>query len=216
MKRAPLIVATFLSFSLLLSVPSAEAGGGRSSIQNVGVRSLDKVFREARDVDLRITSAQQERKSARQNVTSVMGLDPKTSFPAALQELQSRASNKLKVTTRGGTPQITASDAVPSVVQNSVDAANSATASYKQLLSDLVNLPTECRQLVQQTRALKVADLKAELAIRSISDISKRITQVKTFRTNVQAIGDMPGKAERLLKGLRTDVEAVTKIFPAR
>lgn len=218
MKRAPLFIATFLSFAVLLSVPTtADAGNGkRSTIQMVGVKSLDRVFREAREIDTRITSAQTERRTAKQNVTTVMGLDPKTSFPAALQELQERAAGKVKVTAQGGTPQLQASDAVPSVVQNSVNAVNGAVGSYKQLLTDLVNLPTDCRQLVKETRSLKVADLKSQLAIRSISDISKRISQVKQFRINVQAIGDLPGKAEALIKNLRADVAAVSTIFSAR
>ncbi|MEL6348769.1 MAG: hypothetical protein AAFV53_37035 [Myxococcota bacterium] len=188
----------------------------QSTIRNVGIQSFDRVFKEARTIDRKITDGQRRRRSGRQRVTSAMNMKRKTSFSSALRELNSRAQGKVKVATGGGRPQLRAADAVPSNVQRALGAVNTAVDDYKTLLTNLVGIPGDARRMVQRAKQLDVAQLTNEMSQLSVLNLGDRLTQVRRFRNNIQAIGQMPKKADRLIQGLRSDVKAVSSVFPSR
>jgi hypothetical protein len=216
MKRPLVLLALAGMLSMSPAAPVAAAAKNSSQIANIGIRSFDKVFREARQINNTLTSAQQTRTSARQNLNSVLGLSPKSSFESSLRELRSRADGKIKVVSRGGTPTLQASDAVPSDVSSAISAANSAITDYKSLLTSLADLPEDCQALAKRSRSLSVADLRSEAQITSISDISTRFQQVRTMRSNLDTMQKMPNKSQRLMSNLRGDVAAVSSVFPSR
>ena len=199
------------------TAPSAQAKKSNSSqISVIGIRSLDRVFRDARQLDSTIISAQQTRRSGRQGLNSVLGLNPRSTFEDGLRELRERGNGKLRVASRGGVPTIQSSDAVPSGVRSGVSKANAAISDYHRLLTDLVDLPSDSRALVRSARQLSLADLRSESTIQSIRDISTRIQQVRQFRANVDTIQALPSKSQRLMTSLQGDVGAVTRVFPSR
>lgn len=200
-----------------LTAPTVQAKkASASQISTIGIRSFDRVFRDARQLDSTIISAQRTRRSGRQNLNAVLGLNPQASFENGLRELRARGNGKLRVAARGGVPTIQARDAVPSGVQSAVTAANSAISDYQTLLTDLVGLPSECQAVVRSARQLSLSNLRSESAIRSISDISRRFKQVRQFRSNINAMQQLPNKSQRLVNNLQGDVGAVTTVFPSR
>lgn len=215
MKRSLILLALASVLSATPAAPTA-AAANNNKIVNIGVNSFDKVFKEARQINNTINDAQTTRKNARQNLNAVLGIDPSTSFEDSLKELKSRANGKISVVNRGSVPTLQASDAVPSDVSSAIAAANSAISDYASLVSNLADLPAQCNALVKQSRNLSVADLRDEVKIRSISDISTRINQTKKLRSNLGTMKKMPNRSERLVTNLRGDVGAVSAVFPSR
>lgn len=185
-------------------------------IRNIGIKSFDRVFKEARTVDNKLRDGQRRRRTARQQVARAVGLKSQARFPASLKQLQSRAKNQVRLAASGNQPRLNAASAAPSSVKSAVTAVNVAVKDYSSLLRDLVGLPADCTRLVKQISNFNTARLKRELSQLSVLNVSKRVQQVKTFRNNVRTINQMPGKASRLIQGLRADVNAVSSVFPSR
>jgi len=215
MKRFIVLLLMATALSATPEAPTAIAAKAKqsSNIRLVGVKSFDKVFREARDLSSTLTDASQRRKTARLNLNTALGLKSKTTFEDALRELRSRAKGKVKVSARGGKPKLQATDAVPSNVQAGIDAANAAVDDYTRLLSDLASMPESCAEMARKARQLSAADLRSELSVRSVSDVRKRVRQVKKVRSNLQTMQKMPNRSQRLMSNLRGDVASVQSVF---
>ena len=205
-----------LVLAAVLGLSAPQIALARDTIQTLNIASLDDVFSDAASIDTTLTSAQKQRKKARRNVNEILGLDPKTSFSDSLTELKSRGEGKIQVVMNGSTPTLSASDAVPSDVQSAIDAVNTAVSSYSTMLTDLRDVPTESKQIARKTKKLKVSDLRSEMGPFAISEISTRIQQVRTFKTNLEVTASLPKKANTLVQNLGSDVQAVRDVFPTR
>jgi hypothetical protein len=207
-----LILAMFLA----LATPSISQAGNNDTIETIGIRSVDSVFSDAADIDSRLSSAQKKRKKARKNVNEVLGLDPKTSFSDSLSELSRRADGKVKVVMNGSVPTLKATDAVPSDIDSAISAVNTAVSSYATMLTNLRDVPQDSKQIARKVQKMNVSDLRSEMGSFSLSEISTRIQQVRTFRTNVTVTAGLPKKANNLVQNLGGDVQAVRDVFPSR
>ena len=212
MNIRPLMLAMFLS----LAAPTIAHAGNKDTIENIGIRSFDRVFSDAADIDGQLTSAQKKRKQARKNVNEILGIDPKTSFSDSLSELRRRADGKVKVVMNGSVPTLQATEAVPSDIDSAISAFNTATDSYATMLTNLRDVPQESKEIARKVKKMNVSDLRSEMGGFSISEISTRIQQVRTFRTNLVVTAGLPKKANNLVQNLGSDVQAVRDVFPSR
>ena len=213
------VVGLILGLSVMgMGVNPADAWAGKSKdqITLVGIASFDEVFSEAKSVDDALTNARKQRHQARKNVNSVMGLDKKTAFGDALNELNQRANGKVKVAMKGNTPSLSVSDAVPTNVQEAIDAVNSAISLYSSLAKELQDVPPRCKAAVKKAKKLEVSELKDELGgfTLNISELRERIDTVKQFKTNLEVTAGLPKKAQNLISNLAGDVQAVSSVFP--
>lgn len=212
MKIRVLVLAAALS----LGEPSTAHAGNKASIQTLDISSLDAIFSDASDIEATIRRAKKKRKKARQSVNEILGLSPKTSFSDSLAELKSRGNGKIKVAMSGSTPTLQATDAVPSDVRSAISAVNSAVESYATMLTNLRDVPTESKQIARKTKKLSVSDLRSEMGTFSITEISTRIDQFRTFKTNLEVTAGLPKKANTLVQNLGSDIQAVRDVFPSR
>ncbi len=205
-----------LALALSSAAPSIAHAGNKASIQTLDISSLDEIFSDASDIETKLTRARKKRKNARQNVNTILGLDPKTSFADSLTELKSRGNGKIKVAMSGSVPTLQATDAVPSDVSSAISAVNSAVQSYATMLTNLRDVPTQSKQIARKVKKLDVNDLRSEMGTFSIVEIPTRIQQVRTFKTNLEVTAGLPKKANNLVQNLGSDVQAVRDVFPTR
>ena len=212
MKIRTLVLAVVLS----LAGPSTAHASNKASIQDLDISSLDEIFSDASDIETTLNRARKKRKTARQNVNEILGLSPKTAFSDSLAELKSRGNGKIKVAMSGSMPTLQATDAVPSDVRSAISAVNSAVESYATMLTNLRDVPTESKQIARKAKKLSVGDLRSEMGPFSITEISTRIDQFRTFRTNLEVTAGLPKKANTLVQNLGSDIQAVRDVFPTR
>ena len=205
-----------LAVALSLAGSSTVHAGNKASIQGLDITSLDEIFSDASDIETTLNRAKKKRKKARQNVNEILGLSPKASFTDSLAELKSRGDGKITVAMSGSMPTLQATDAVPSDVRSAISAVNSAVESYATMLTNLRDVPTESKQIARKAKKLNVSDLRSEMGPFSISEISTRIEQFRTFKTNVEVTAELPKKANTLVQGLGSDIQAVRDVFPTR
>ncbi len=204
-----------LAFALggLSATPADAWAKSSASIEAIGIDSFDEVFNEVKVVDDILTDARKKRHRARKKINNVLEIDKSTAFTDALAELSARAEGKITVAMNGSTPTLKATDAVPTNVQEAIDAVNSAANLYVGLLKSLEDIPPQVKSVSKKAKKLKMSDLKDELGGFKLSEWRERLDQVKQFKTNLEVAGKLPDKSKKLITNLGSDVKAVSSAF---
>ncbi len=150
--------------SVALAAPQGSSKGkpkekADSGIELTGIESFDSVFARVGEIDARLASAEAELRTGKRNLNGALELKKGTPLADGLAELQARAGNKLELTvTNRAVPKLSATDAVPTNVQQAVDAVNRLTENMTTSLTDLRSLQPEIEGLVSE-----VGDMPARL-----------------------------------------------------
>lgn len=209
-----LALLALLPLSLSLSCAKNTGGGGGSLANNVemtGIESIDSVFREARDIDVRLDNARTSLTVGRDELNAALGLSEGTPFADALADLQAKAQGKLQVTMNGTTPTLSVSDAVPANVQAAVDAANRAVGNYQAAVDELLGVKDELQGLVSACQALpgQIQKDAGSLGLK-LTEIPKTLG---TVNDNLGLVQNFPNRVDRLTGELNANLQAVTGAF---
>lgn len=129
-----------------------KAGKKKDGVQETGIKSFDKVFREVGDIDQRLSHAENQLRTGRTNLNAALGLPKGTPFADALTDLQSKAGGKLRLAVGGGgIPKLEPTDAVPRNVQVAVDGFNGFTQNLTSSFADVKDLSKDITGLVDAT-----------------------------------------------------------------
>lgn len=204
-------------FGLGAFSPPADAKRKRTrSIQMTGVNSFDKVFKKARKANKRLKSAEKNLRESKVALRQTLKLGKRTTYVQGLKELKRRANGKLRVIMVGGTPRLKATDAIPTNIQQSIDAINSLTTSMPQSIRDLKAVSRSSKQMYKQARKFPT-NIQRELASSGLDGLwsivvkSPKITK-RTYK-NVKVIGAMPNRAASVTSELAGISTSLVKTF---
>jgi mRNA-degrading endonuclease RelE of RelBE toxin-antitoxin system len=184
---------------------------GKQHVQLTGVKSLDKVFKPLKKLDKSITKAQKARREGAASINAALGLKKGTSLPAAIKHLQREAKGKVKVTMSGGSPQLKATDALPTNIQEGIKAVNVVISSYSTAVKELASAPKQAQQLVKQAQKLPDA-LKQELT----SNPAEAITIMRNLgvvKDNIKIAAQLPKRATTVTRNLNQDLKVIVVGF---
>ncbi len=182
-----------------------------ADVELIGVKSMDKVFRQVRKLDGRVTSAEKGRRKGKSNVNNAMGLSPKTSLSQAMKNLKRTGGKHIDVVKKGKAPQLKAAPDAPQEVKKGIDAVNTALDNYTTAITDLTSLPSEATKLIDQCKAFP-STLKSEIGANPI----KAITMIKTLKAtknNISIASALPKRSTRVTKNLTKDVNVIVTTF---
>jgi hypothetical protein len=203
----------------LLMAPSgtawAKKNSGPQEIEMTDIKSFDKVFRSAREIDRKVTSAEKEVDRSQKNLNKALGIKNDEPIGKALAQLNKRADHKISVVMDGTVPKLKATDAVPKNVSDGIDAVNKMTRGFVGSVSDLSGAADEAKKL--KTKAQKMpADLRGEMQKDGagwIELIFKLPKTAKTLTGNTAIILSLPGRTTRVVKTMTEVVGSVKSEF---
>lgn len=185
---------------------SAGNDGIENSIKMTGVSELDSVFQEAAAIDTILDDCRRSLKTGRTNLAKALELPEGTPLEDSLKELKQRAKGKLKVAQKDGKVSITASDAVPSNVQDGLDALQDMLDGYAASLEALASLPDQVQSLSKESSQLvkKLEDPGSlGLSATEIPGVAKK------SNSNIKMIGNMPNRIDKLTGELTRNTSLV-------
>lgn len=184
---------------------------GKPHVQLTGVKSLDKVFKPLKKLDKSITKAQKSRRNGSASINTALGLKKGTSLPAAMKHLQREAQGKVKVSLKGGKPQLKASDALPPDIKAGVEAVNTVISSYATSIQELAKAPKQAQKLVKQAQALP-KQLQSELTSNPTQAISI-VRNLGVVKDNIKIAAELPKRATKVTKNLNKDLKIMVSAF---
>ena len=201
--RTRFVIMIIASLGIGLMSADAEAKkkrkkGAPTHIRMTGVKSFDKVFKQARKANNKLKEAQSDLRESKVALRSALGLSKRSTYVQGLRELKRRADGKLRVWVDGGRVQLKATDAIPSDVQKGVDAVNELTRSIPSAVRNLNGVRKESAKMFKKAKRFP-NNMQRELGQQGIDGLwdllfrAPKITR-KTLH-NVRVIGAMPKRA---------------------
>jgi hypothetical protein len=184
-------------------------GGGKndSGIELTGIDSIDEVFKQVRDIDKRLTKVDNQLAAGKTNLNTALGLKKGTPISDGIKELNRVAGNKLQLGMSGNVPKLQVSDAVPSNVQEAVDAVNAMTTNFPGAIQDLAGMAPEIDRLIKASTKMP-NKLKEEFSKGGIGFFEKlfKLPKITKALTNdVKVTAGLPERTASVTKRM-TDV----------
>jgi len=214
MKWVRLIFATVISGLLLFAVP-AEAAKKKSNkkdqvhVQTIGVSSMDNVFRKARKLDTRISTAERTRRSGKADFRTSLGLTKQGSMQQAISVFKERAEGEAKIALKGGTPKLDLGKGFPADLKISADALDSALINYTTSLENTLKAPIEATRLVKRAK-LFPTEIKGELLSNPLQAVTI-LKNLKTTKNNLAIMSSLPKRSRDITKALTQDINVVVQ-----
>ena len=209
-----MLIAGFATASALALPADAEAKKSKKSkptVKLTGVKSLDKVFKPLKKLDKSITKAQKARRTGAASINTALGLKKGTSLSAAMKHLQQEAKGKVKVTMQGGSPQLKATDALPTNIADGIEATNVVVSSYVTAISELAYAPKQAMKLINQAQKLP-DQLKQELTSNPTEAITI-LRNIGVVKDNIKVAAGLPKRAAKVTKNLNKDMSLIVAGF---
>jgi len=210
------LLMTVLGALLLLSSPSAEAAKNKKNkknrqtqVETIGVGSMDTVFRKARKLDTRISTAERSRRTGKANFRTSLGLTKKGSLQQALRVFEDRARGQAHIAMAGGTPRLNLSKGFPQDLKVSADALDTALISYTEALENTIKAPVEAARLVKKAKAFP-SEIKSELITHPLQAVTL-LKNLKTTKNNIAIMATLPKRSRDLTKALTADINIVVQ-----
>lgn len=222
MSRSRRLLATLMVALLALGLSSGDAWAKKNkkgkkksepTVQLTGIAAFDDVFSRVKEIDHRLSSAEQLLATARKDLNDALGLKRDTPLKTGLADLKSKANGKVKVVMKGKQPKLEPSDAVPQNVSNALDAVNRMTDGIVQSLDDLSGIPAEAKSLIAETKSFP-DKLKTELKADPLSGIMKGPKVLKTLKGNATVTAGLPDRSTKVVKRMNNMVTLVRGEFP--
>ncbi len=189
--------------------------GASQEVELTDIKSFDKVFRSAREIDRKVTSAEKEVDRSQKNLNKALGIKNDEPIGKALAQLNRRADRKISVVMDGSVPKLKATDAVPKNVEEGIDAVNKMTRGFVGSIADLSGAAEESKTLKKRAQAMP-GNLKDEMKKDGagwLDLIFKLPKTAKTLTHNTAVIASLPGRSTRVVKEMTEVVSAVKSEF---
>lgn len=193
-----------------------------TTIVMTGVKSFDKVFKQAKKANKRLKAAQSDLRESKVALRSALWsnssskLNKKSTYVDMLKELKTRAKGKLRLYVSKGKLRLKPTDAVPTDVEHAVDAVNKLTQTIPSAINNLNGVAIESKRMFKKAQRFP-ANLRKELGSQGVSGLvdllfkAPKITK-KTVR-NVRVIGAMPKRAGKTSAELTKISTTIKDIF---
>ena len=216
MKKMRMLLIGILGALLLVASPAAEAakkkkkkGNRQTQVETIGVSSMDTVFRKARKLDTRISTAEKSRRTGKANFRTSLGLTKKGTLQHAVRVFEDRAKGQVHVALSGGTPHLNLSKGFPQDLKVSADALDTALISYTEALENTIKAPVEAARLVRKAKAFP-SEIKGELLTNPLQAVTL-LKNLKTTKNNIAIMSSLPKRSRDLTKALTADINIVVQ-----
>ena len=207
------VLALLLGLSLS---PSALAGSKIPEIHKTGIKEVDPTFLKAKAIHDDLDTIHRSLKTANNNLATALNLPKETSLNQSLTELKKRGNNKINTVLEDGRwPRLKATDAVPSDVQDGIDAVNSLVDALKTSEATLKDMPAASKELAASAQKLPGRVSFSSLSQNNIS-ITKLPKTAKKFKNNMKAVKATPERVERVERQTTSMATQVLEVFPAK
>ena len=187
-----------------------------NTVELTGLKSFDKVFKQAREADRKLKSAERNVRKSKVALRKALKLGNKSTYVQGLKELKVRAKGKIAVVMQGGVPTLKAKDAVPSDVLAGITAVNTLSKSIPASLRDMKQVTSASRKMYSQARRFP-NNIRSELASKGtdglVAVIFKAPKIAKTTLKNLKVISAMPKRASTVSRDLGQISNAIRKTF---
>jgi len=190
--------------------------GAPTTIVMTGVKSFDKVFKQAKKANKKLKAAQSDLRESKIALRSALKLGKKSTYVDGLKELKRRAKGKVKLYMNKGQLQLKAKDGVPTDVKNGVDAVNKLTKTIPSSIRNLKGVAVESKKMFKKAQKFP-ANLRKELGSQGIDGLIDLVFKApkiakKTVR-NVRVISAMPKRAGKTTSELTKISATIKDIF---
>ncbi len=215
------LLALPLSMLLLLGASSDALAKGKkkgtkgkkkssAKVELTGIPSVDKVFKQLKQLDGTVNSALKHRTKTHKNINTALGLKNAT-LPQALNHIKSEAKGKVRISMQGRTPHLEATDALPPDILAGIEAINSGMKHYGKALQEVAKIPKQSKALAQKIKAAP-KDIKSEFL--SNPTLAFKVPKgLKITKTNLGIAKSLPGRSKKVVKGINTDTKLIVTTF---
>lgn len=212
MKQVRLTLFAIVGMVLLFGAMPAEAAkkkGKKSQVhvQTIGVSSMDQVFRKARKLDTRITTAERSRTTGKANFRTSLGLTKQGSLQQAINVFKDRAAGQAQIALNGGKPKLDLKSGFPADLKISADALDNALIDYTASLENTLKAPVEAARLIRKAKAFPT-DIKGDLLTNPLQAVTI-LKNLKTTKNNISIMSSLPKRSRNVAKGLTQDINLV-------
>jgi archaellum component FlaC len=199
MKLSQLLSLTLLGLGLALG-GSAHAKKDKGSdteyvkIEKTGIKEIDSVFNQVKDIQNTLEAVEKSINTTTSSLNTTLGLAKDTPFSTAIADLKDKAEGKVNVVMEGGSPQLSASDAVPTNVQQAIDAVNTGVEQVNSAMAGLQEIPSQVKALQTEAMGFDVNAVK-EAAEKQGMGLTEGLAAAKTVASNLKATSQTVNRA---------------------
>lgn len=210
------LLATF-ALALTLTTADAHAKKGdakkKEGIELTGIAAFDDIFTQVADIDARLVAAEDLLKTGKKDLIDALALKKGTPLKTGLAELGERADGKLAVVLDGKQPKLQATDAIPTDVQEALDAVNRLTGGIVGSVEELAEIPAEAQKLAKKTQTFP-SKLKDEISADPLTTLLKAPKLTKTLKSNAEITAGLPSRSTNVVGRMNDMVTVVRAEFP--
>ena len=178
-----------------------------AKIEATGVSAIDDVFKPAQDILDSLNGATESLNSVNANIVKAMGLGADDSVADAIAMMKEKAKGKFKVEIKDLKPAVTVADDAGDDVKAAVAAINDGGKAMVDAIKTLKGIPDQAKEIVA---AAKAVPGKAPAAFKEAGLSGKEIVgALKVVKTNVKAVGGIPGAAKGTLEAAKGNIELI-------
>ena len=215
MPRLKLPAALLLGLALAAAPAYAKKDKGDTdyiTIEETGIQEIDQIFSSVKAIQDTLIAVDTSITTTTTSLNTTLGLAADTPFTTALEDLKSRAEGALQVTLDGGSPQLSASDAVPANVQEAIDAVNLGVSEVNSAIGDLKTLPNQLRSLQKQAASFDPGKVK-EQASQAGMGLTETLEAVKIVAQDLKATSQTVDRAVEVKDASLDFMSAFTGTF---
>lgn len=214
---AALALVVMLSPEVALAKGKNGKGGGRrgDDITLTGFKSIDKVFREIKDIDERVDVAEEAMSTAKRQLNLALDLKRGTPLKDAITDLKAKGGDNLQLLMVGNVPKLTAADAAPQNITEAVAAVNGMTSALVTSIDELASIPDDLKDLSKALDGLP-QKARAEFEGDILGSLFKAPKLLKSIKGNVAVTTALPERSVDVSKRAAAIVSLVgTEFKPA-
>jgi hypothetical protein len=178
-----------------------------AKIEATGVSAIDDVFKPAQDILDSLNGATESLNSVNANIVKAMGLGADESVSDAIAMMKEKAAGKFKVEIKDMKPAVSVAEDAGADVKAAVAAINDGGKAMVDAIKTLKGIPDQAKEIVAAAKAVPAA---APAAFKEAGLTGKEIIgALKTVKTNVKAVGSIPGAAKGTLEAAKGNIDLI-------
>lgn len=186
---------------------SSEQAGEPLQIEETQISSFDETFGKVKDLQTKLQEMNTNIVTANDKITTALGLPQGTPVADALNDLKSKAGDKLTVALDGDKPKLSLADDAPENLKTAVTATNEAVNLWVDTLGKATTLHQDIMAVKDSAMALPG---ETPAAFKESGLPPTQLPKVtKTVQNNVKATTQTVEMANEVVKSLTTTLDTL-------
>jgi len=203
-------VVFIISAFFLLQSPAAQAKKG-VYIKTIGIKSYDKVFKQARKIETQLASTERSIVKARKDLNTALGLKKTSNYVNSLAVMKKKAKGSIKMAKKGNVPSFSVSNASPAFIKKGIKALNSTCKHHVDSIKRLKKIIKEEKKLVDKAKKFPT-QFKKEVINNPLMLITN-FKKIRTIAKNVKHMVKLPVRTKDVIQKLTKSIKDITGAF---